>query len=171
MVAVYVVLGAALWLTGAATRGGRFSGMHELWGILLVCGGLYVLGLFRHGWGWRHEEGAPWLAVWPLLSWAVIAGGVAWRRRREELGWVAAGGAGRGAGQAGRGVGVGVGGGGASLVGVGWLVVGRVGVGDVVGAECGDGPHGVAGGAGRVGDSGGGTDRAEPRDAFLRSVW
>src|SRR5690606_17497370 len=88
MVAVYVVLGAALWLTGAATRGGRFSGMHELWGILLVCGGLYVLGFFRHGWGWRHEEGAPWLAVWPLLSWAVIAGWVAWRRRREELGWV-----------------------------------------------------------------------------------
>lgn len=91
MVAIYTVLGAGLW-TLARVPGQRFAGVYGWWGVLLVCGGLYVLGFVRHGSSWRYEDGtAAWNAAAPVLALAAITGLAAWRRRGWAGTWMGVG--------------------------------------------------------------------------------
>lgn len=97
LVAMMSVLGVVVWLSGLALRGTRhevFASLHEKWGALLFCAGLYVLGFLRHVWEWRDQKGVvetlPLAVVGSMLVLAVI--GAAWSSRRELLamiGWVA----------------------------------------------------------------------------------
>lgn len=97
LVAMMSVLGAVVWLFGLALRGTRhdgFASLHEKWGALLFCSGLYVLGFLRHIWEWRDQKGPvgsmPAMVVGALLVLAAI--GAAWSSRRELLamiGWLA----------------------------------------------------------------------------------
>ena len=53
VVAVFCFFGIALWMSGLALQGTRwsyFAGMHEKWGIVLTFGALYWLGFTRHAW-------------------------------------------------------------------------------------------------------------------------
>lgn len=96
LVAMMSVLGVVVWLSGLALRGTRhevFASLHEKWGALLFCAGLYVLGFLRHVWEWRDQKGVvetlPLAVVGSMLVLAVI--GAAWSSRRELLamiGWV-----------------------------------------------------------------------------------
>lgn len=88
-VAMFVVLGLAVWMAGLALQGTRhadFGPLHEKWGAVLVCGGLYLLGFVRHAWGWRDvivpARPAPVLIAGALLL-AATAG--AWCAARREL--------------------------------------------------------------------------------------
>ncbi|MDF3058896.1 MAG: hypothetical protein K0R17_3111 [Rariglobus sp.] len=89
LVAIMTVLGLGVWLAGLALRGSRheaFASLHEKWGALLVCSGLYLLGFLRHIWEWRSEnrpvEPAPAVIVAVLVA---VAGWGAWRASRREL--------------------------------------------------------------------------------------
>lgn len=88
-VAIMTVLGLAVWLAGLAMRGTRheaFASLHEKWGAVIVCAGLYLLGFLRHIWEWRSEnrpvEITPVILVAGLV---VLAGWGALRASRKEL--------------------------------------------------------------------------------------
>lgn len=87
--AIMTALGLAVWLAGLALRGTRhddFAGLHEKWGALIVCSGLYSLGFLKHAWEWRSGAGpvsaAPVVLVAVLL--AAAAWG-AWRASRRDV--------------------------------------------------------------------------------------
>lgn len=90
--AIYLLLGAAIWLAGLAlcgTRRADFAGMHEKWGALLVCSALYAFGFARHAWrSWQsdddfivHTSPVPMLVAAVLL---LLAGWSAWRVSHER---------------------------------------------------------------------------------------
>jgi uncharacterized membrane protein len=87
--AIMAALGLAVWLAGLALRGTRhdaFAGLHEKWGALIACSGLYSLGFLRHAWGWR--EGDARVQHLPLLLAAVLVAAAAWgawRASRREI--------------------------------------------------------------------------------------
>lgn len=90
-VAIMTILGVAVWLAGLAMRGTRheaFAPLHEKWGALIVCGGLYLLGFLRHIWKWGNEERAVnFLPVLLVIALVVVAAWAAVRvSRRETLG-------------------------------------------------------------------------------------
>lgn len=90
--AVYLLLGLTIWLAGIALRGSRradFSGMHEKWGALLVCAGLYAFGFIRHSWrSYRNDtDGLIRIAPVPMIvviALLLLAGWLAWRARSER---------------------------------------------------------------------------------------
>lgn len=87
-VAIMTALGFAVWFAGLALRGGRhegFASLHEKWGAVIVCAGLYLLGFLRHVWGWRSEERAvELLPVLLVTTLCALAGWGAWRASRRE---------------------------------------------------------------------------------------
>lgn len=89
LVAVMTALGLAVWLGGMALRGTRhedFAPMHEKWGALLVCAGLYALGFLRHIWSWRREPAPADAAPVALVALLLILGvWGAWRACRRDL--------------------------------------------------------------------------------------
>ncbi len=101
IVAVYFLLGVALWLGGIALRASRwsdFAGMHEKLGLVVAGGALFWLGFARHGWHFRQGRMEPIdattgaaLGLGGLLALAAIV--AAWRVRRQEtlalLPWLA----------------------------------------------------------------------------------
>lgn len=89
LVAIFTMLGLAVWLAGLALRGTRhdeFASLHEKWGALIGCAGLYLLGFLRHIWEWRSEN-APvqFVPVAGVAVLVVLAGWGAWRTRRREV--------------------------------------------------------------------------------------
>jgi uncharacterized membrane protein len=98
LVAIMTGLGLAVWLGGLAlhnTRQEIFASLHEKWGALLVCAGLYILGFLRHIWKWQPDTGpvelTPVLLVGALIATAAWG---AWRASRRETlalsGWLLA---------------------------------------------------------------------------------
>ena len=97
LVAMMSVLGVVVWLFGLALRGTRndgFASLHEKWGALLFCSGLYLLGFLRHVWEWRVQNGPvgliPLLFTGALL--VLVLFGAARASRRDLLGvagWLA----------------------------------------------------------------------------------
>lgn len=89
LAALAVPVGFALWgfgLSLRATAQARFAALHEMAGIVLSCGGLYVLGFFRHDWRADSDpEAAAWAPV--AVAGAVLAAGLlpAWRRSGEAF--------------------------------------------------------------------------------------
>ena len=89
LVAAMTVVGFAVWLAGLALRRTRyddFAPMHEKWGLLMVCAGLYVMSFTRHLWRWHDDAGvaaAPALVVVGGL--VVLAARGAWKSGRREL--------------------------------------------------------------------------------------
>ncbi len=87
-VAIMTPLGLAVWFAGFALRGGRheaFASLHEKWGAVIVCAGLYLLGFLRHVWGWRSEERAvQLLPVLLVAAFCVLAGWGSLRASRRE---------------------------------------------------------------------------------------
>jgi hypothetical protein len=89
LAALAVPVGFALWgfgLSLRATAQARFAALHEMAGIVLSSGGLYVLGFFRHDW---RVGSAPEAAAWSpvAMAGAVLAAGLlpAWRRGDEAF--------------------------------------------------------------------------------------
>ena len=97
LVAIMTVLGFAVWLAGLALRRTRyddFSPLHEKWGLLMVCAGLYVMSFMRHIWRWHDDAGAvalPAMMVVAVLTGLAVWG--AWKSSRRDLlalgGWFA----------------------------------------------------------------------------------
>ena len=90
LVAIMTLLGLAVWLGGLALRGTRhelFASLHEKWGALIVCAGLYVLGFLRHIWRWNGlDDGAVRLVpVAVVAALLLLAGWGAWRASRREV--------------------------------------------------------------------------------------
>jgi uncharacterized membrane protein len=93
VVAMFFLLGVALWLSGLAlrvTRWDEFASMHEKWGLLVTFGSLYWLGFLRHSLGVRHGAvGVPDTTTLIALSLgtllAVAAGYGAWRSSPREV--------------------------------------------------------------------------------------
>lgn len=89
LVAIMTALGLSVWLAGMAMRGTRYEGfasLHEKWGAVIVCGGLYLLGFLRHIWESHREEQPVALAPVLLVAGLVVAAAVgAWRGSRREL--------------------------------------------------------------------------------------
>jgi uncharacterized membrane protein len=93
IVAVFFLLGVALWLSGLALRATRwdeFASMHEKWGLLVTFGSLYWLGFLRHYWVFRHGTvGLPDATTMFALSLGVLlalaAGFGAWRSSAREV--------------------------------------------------------------------------------------
>ncbi len=98
VVAIMTVLGVAVWLAGLALRSTRheaFASLHEKWGALITCSGLYMLGFLRHVWEWRSGNGPVQLApVMVVAALVLLAGYGAWRTSRREVlalsGWFVA---------------------------------------------------------------------------------
>ncbi|AKC82398.1 hypothetical protein IMCC26134_05705 [Verrucomicrobia bacterium IMCC26134] len=87
--AMMTALGLAVWLAGLALRGTKhedFSGLHEKWGAMIVCTGLYALGFLKHAWEW-HDGDAPvrLLPVLVVAALVALAGWGAWRTSRREV--------------------------------------------------------------------------------------
>ncbi|MEY4488274.1 MAG: hypothetical protein RIQ79_782 [Verrucomicrobiota bacterium] len=87
--AIMAALGMAVWLAGLALRGTKhedFAGLHEKWGALIVCAGLYSLGFLKHAWKWHGGEVpvrlTPVLVVAALVA---LAAWGAWRASRREV--------------------------------------------------------------------------------------
>ncbi len=77
--AIMTALGLAVWLAGLALRGTRhddFAGLHEKWGALIVCSGLYSLGFLKHAWKWR--SGAEPVSAAPVVLVAMLLAAAAW---------------------------------------------------------------------------------------------
>jgi uncharacterized membrane protein len=77
--AIMTALGLAVWLAGLALRGTRhdeFAGLHEKWGALIVCSGLYSLGFLKHAWEWR--QGDEPVQLWPVVMVAALVALAAW---------------------------------------------------------------------------------------------
>lgn len=89
LVAIMTVLGLAVWLAGLALRDTRhdtFASLHEKWGALIVCVGLYLLGFLRHIWEWRSDSSPVQFAPVALVAGLVLlAGWGAWRASRREV--------------------------------------------------------------------------------------
>jgi uncharacterized membrane protein len=88
-VAIMTLLGIAVWLAGLAlqeTRHGAFASLHEKWGALIVCSGLYLLGFLRHIWEWRSENRpVEMLPVILVAALVVLAAWGALRASRREF--------------------------------------------------------------------------------------
>lgn len=72
LVAAFTVAGMIVWFAGLGLRRSRyadFAGLHEIVGLVLVCGGLYVLGFLRHGLRW-DDSLSP--AAWPPLAFLAV---------------------------------------------------------------------------------------------------
>jgi uncharacterized membrane protein len=88
LVAIMTAVGFAVWLAGLALRRTRYDGfapMHETWGILMVCAGLYVISFMRH-WRWHDDAevvGMPALVLVALL--VGVAEWGAWKSSRRHL--------------------------------------------------------------------------------------
>jgi uncharacterized membrane protein len=97
VVAMLTILGFFVWLAGLALRGTRydsFAGVHEIWGLLIACAGLYLLSFQRHVWFWGGVSDPVALApVVLVVALTGLAGWAAWRGRRAEVsalaGWFA----------------------------------------------------------------------------------
>jgi uncharacterized membrane protein len=89
MVAIMTVVGFAVWLAGLALRRTRyddFAPLHEKWGLLMVCGGLYVMSFMRHIWRWHDDAGAVALpALMVVASMVVLAIWGAWKSSRKDV--------------------------------------------------------------------------------------
>ncbi|MET0261283.1 MAG: DUF2157 domain-containing protein [Rariglobus sp.] len=89
LVAIMTALGLAIWLAGLALRETRhelFAALHEKWGALIVCSGLYVIGFLRHFWSWQNNEYAVRLLPVILVAGLIVAAAVlAWRASRREV--------------------------------------------------------------------------------------
>jgi uncharacterized membrane protein len=87
--AVFFLLGVAIWMFGLALRGTRkseFAGLHEKWGFIVTAGTLYWLGFVRHFWRWAQPGG--WERPGALVLFAAVAaalGILAWRASRREV--------------------------------------------------------------------------------------
>ncbi len=92
VVAMFFVVGLALWLSGLGLRGTRwehFAGLHEKCGLLAAFGSLYFLGFFRHFWVFAHHGAGlmnrPTLvAIGLAVLLATTAMVAAWRRSPGE---------------------------------------------------------------------------------------
>jgi uncharacterized membrane protein len=91
--AVFLVLGLAVWLAGLGLRGTRwedFAGLHEKWGILLTFAALYCLSFVRHFWVFSHHgagltERSNFVAIGLSLAALLAAAFAAWRRSPREM--------------------------------------------------------------------------------------
>ncbi|WP_162525201.1 DUF2157 domain-containing protein [Rariglobus hedericola] len=89
LVAIMTALGVAVWMSGLALRGTRhdvFASLHEKWGALLFCSGLYVLGFIRHFWPRGSDEWtvSPIPVGFVALLIALGAWG-AWKHSRRDM--------------------------------------------------------------------------------------
>lgn len=90
LVAIMAVVGLAVWFAGLALRGTRnelFASLHEKWGALIVCTGLYALGFLRHVWQWHEADAGP-VQGGPVIFAGVLvllAGWGAWKASRREM--------------------------------------------------------------------------------------
>lgn len=89
LAALAVPVGIGLWCFGLSLRAtvhARFAALHEMTGIVLCCGALYVLGFFRHdGRAASGGEAVAWAPV--AVAGILLAAGFlpAWRRAVGEL--------------------------------------------------------------------------------------
>lgn len=87
--AILLALGLAVWLSGLGLRKtacDEFAGLHEKWGQLMVCGGLYVLGFLRHFWRWGDQgDMVRWQPVVFVSVLILAAAAVAWRSARDGV--------------------------------------------------------------------------------------
>lgn len=89
LVAILSALGLTVWLAGLGLRKtafAEFASLHEKWGALMVCGGLYVLGFLRHFWRWGSDTDViQWQPIAFVGVLIIAAAAVAWRSRARMV--------------------------------------------------------------------------------------
>lgn len=86
--ALSIPIGLAVCLSGQWLRETRFStfaGLHELLGLLIACGSLYLIGFLRHAWDWRPESAVAWMPLAAVVFLFFACLGLAWRARPKEV--------------------------------------------------------------------------------------